>query len=62
MDTKLLFTWNVGKMDGVWPQIFLIDVHGFAFHKKTGQPSPLVSSKREEVATQMVRSISDGRI
>ena len=34
VDTKLLFTWNVRKMDGVWPQIFLIDVHGFTFHKK----------------------------
>ena len=34
MNTKLLFTWNVGKMDGVWPQIFPIDVHGFTFHKK----------------------------
>ena len=48
VDTELLFTWNVGKMcemDGVWPQMFPIDVHGFSFSFHINRP--VVSSAEQ---------------
>ena len=48
VDTKLLFTCNFEKMcemDGVWTQMFPIDVHGFSFSFHINRP--VVSSAEQ---------------